>query len=246
MRVLFFLASAVTAMAFVPPVSTRPHEALKAAPVMGGAAEEPTQSTGFCLALGASVGYAAAAMGAVSRQDPGGTLVAISVGSPINSSASGDGLQDEALSSQVPTESDQSSSHREFKRSDGPSSGTSTVFSLDSTAVASTMGSTGVPSGCGIHDADSGSSSDFCIPGLRGDAEASDGQTSTHNLSMFEAHEAGVCRPCHFFHTRGIGCILGDDCTFCHFCSKSKAMASKRRVKYEDRRRRRREQQRSG
>eukprot|EP00435_Cladocopium_sp_Y103_P065229 s202_g27.t1 len=68
MRVLFFLASAVTAMAFVPPVSTRPHEALKAAPVMGGAAEEPTQSTGFCLALGASVGYAAAAMGAVSRQ----------------------------------------------------------------------------------------------------------------------------------------------------------------------------------
>mmetsp|Transcript_62073 Transcript_62073/g.98239 ORF Transcript_62073/g.98239 Transcript_62073/m.98239 type:complete len:122 (+) Transcript_62073:62-427(+) len=66
MRVLFFLASAATALAFVPPVNTRPHEA---APVMGAsAAEEPTQSTGFCLALGASVGYAAAAMGAVSRQ----------------------------------------------------------------------------------------------------------------------------------------------------------------------------------
>lgn len=66
MRVLIFLASAVTALAFVPPVSTRPHEA---APVMTATtAEESSQSTtGFSLALGASVGYAAAAIGAVAR-----------------------------------------------------------------------------------------------------------------------------------------------------------------------------------
>eukprot|EP00913_Durusdinium_trenchii_P035805 g33504.t1 len=56
-------------MAFVPPAAqpqTYAHEA--SAPALAKPVEESTGSTGFSLALGASVGYAAAAVGAVARQ----------------------------------------------------------------------------------------------------------------------------------------------------------------------------------
>ncbi|CAK9032103.1 unnamed protein product [Durusdinium trenchii] len=69
MRALFFLASAATAMAFVPPAAqpqTYAHEA--SAPALAKPVEALHECHAFSLALGASVGYAAAAVGAVARQ----------------------------------------------------------------------------------------------------------------------------------------------------------------------------------
>ena len=68
MRVLLFLASALTACAFVQPAPQprQPRSAVHSAEFQRVEAETET-SSGFALALGASVGYAAAMMGAGAR-----------------------------------------------------------------------------------------------------------------------------------------------------------------------------------
>lgn len=65
MRVLLFLASALTACAFVQPAPhTQPRSAMHSAAEFQRVEAETETSSGFALALGASVGYAAAMMGA--------------------------------------------------------------------------------------------------------------------------------------------------------------------------------------
>lgn len=68
MRVLLFLASALTACAFVQPApQTQPRSAVHSAAKFQRVEAETETSSGFALALGASVGYAAAMMGAGAR-----------------------------------------------------------------------------------------------------------------------------------------------------------------------------------
>jgi len=41
-------------------------------------------------------------------------------------------------------------------------------------------------------------------------------------------HITGQCTPCAYFAFRGDGCRVGDDCEFCHLCTKSQAKAKKK------------------
>jgi len=41
-------------------------------------------------------------------------------------------------------------------------------------------------------------------------------------------HRTGDCTPCAYFAFRADGCRMGDDCEFCHLCTKSQAKSKKK------------------
>jgi hypothetical protein len=41
-------------------------------------------------------------------------------------------------------------------------------------------------------------------------------------------HRSGDCQPCAYFAFRGDSCRMGDDCEFCHLCTKAQAKSKKK------------------
>lgn len=46
---------------------------------------------------------------------------------------------------------------------------------------------------------------------------------------MEEAHSKGTCRPCFYHHFKPDGCRMGNDCEFCHICSREDVQEKKKK-----------------
>lgn len=78
------------------------------------------------------------------------------------------------------------------------------------------------------------------VPGLLSEGEQCETSGFQPKFNTLEAHEVGQCRPCRFFWFKSEGCLLGDQCKFCHFCKKEQARDAKLKAMYAARRAKRR------
>ena len=66
------------------------------------------------------------------------------------------------------------------------------------------------------------------------------GGEADRRLLRQQRHEEGTCKPCAFFQTRGDGCSLAENCSFCHLCTQEDVKEKKRLLKRQSRAARRR------
>jgi len=50
-----------------------------------------------------------------------------------------------------------------------------------------------------------------------------------------EEHANGTCKPCLYFHYKEDGCRQGDECPFCHLCTRAEVDAKRKNKKMEQR-----------
>jgi len=78
------------------------------------------------------------------------------------------------------------------------------------------------------------------------EAELGPASTSSDSLTwqqispISEEHANGTCKPCLYFHFKEDGCRQGDDCPFCHLCTKEEVEEMRKSKKMELRSRRQR------
>merc|ERR1719506_2963092 len=64
-------------------------------------------------------------------------------------------------------------------------------------------------------------------PKLLGTLQAQESELTAKELK----HRNGECQPCAYFAFRADGCRQGDDCEFCHLCTRSQAKANAKKAK---------------
>jgi len=55
-----------------------------------------------------------------------------------------------------------------------------------------------------------------------------DGEVAEPRNDNERKHQNGECQPCAFYAFKSFACSKGDDCEFCHLCTKSQAKMRKR------------------